>query len=210
MRHNWAAYAAIAAFAAAGLEGCTTTRAGDANAKAAPVVQACPEPDLASVTAALELMQTLPAGDPARQAELFQATKEAATLSPTTSNKLKYALALATPGHAGSNPVAAQRQLSELLATPETLLPAERLLAMVELREVDQRLVLQAENAQVRDEAPRETRDKLLAINRRLAAELDENVRLRKALDEAQAKLEAVTHVERSINDRGANGTHTP
>jgi hypothetical protein len=210
MRHNWAAYAAIATLAVAGLEGCTTTHAGDANAKAAPVVQACPEPDLASVTAALELMQTLPAGDPARQAELFQATKEGATLSPTTGNKLKYALALAAPGHAGSNPVAAQRQLSELLATPETLLPAERLLAMVELREVDQRLVLQAENTQVRDEAPREARDKLLAINRRLAAESDENVRLRKALDEAQAKLEAVTHVERSINDRGANGAHTP
>ena len=81
---------------------------------------------------------------------------------------------------------------------------------MVELQEVDQRLVLQAENAQLRDEAPRETRDKLLAINRRLAAESDENVRLRKALDEAQAKLEAVTHVERSINDRGTNGARTP
>jgi hypothetical protein len=210
MRHNWPACAALAALAVAGLDGCQANRAGDANAKATPVVQACPEPDLASVTAALELMQTLPAGDPARQAELFQAIKEAATLSPTTSNKLKMALALATPGHAGSNPVAAQRQLAELLATPETLLPAERLLAMVELREVDQRLVLLAENAQVRDEAPRETRDKLLAINRRLAAESDENVRLRKALDEAQAKLEAVTHVERSINDRGANGAHTP
>ena len=33
---------------------------------------------------------------------------------------------------------------------------------------------------------------------------------IRKALDEAQAKLEAVTHIERSINDRGTNGSHTP
>jgi hypothetical protein len=29
-------------------------------------------------------------------------------------------------------------------------------------------------------------------------------------LDEAQAKLEAVTHIERSINDRGSNGSHVP
>jgi hypothetical protein len=35
-------------------------------------------------------------------------------------------------------------------------------------------------------------------------------VRLRKALDEARAKLEAITHIERSINDRGTSGTHTP
>ena len=30
------------------------------------------------------------------------------------------------------------------------------------------------------------------------------------ALDEARAKLEAITHIERSINDRGTSGTHTP
>ena len=66
-------------------------------------------------------------GDPARQAEMFQSAKDAAALSPTTSNRLRYALALATPGHSGSDPVAAQRQLSELLARPETLLPGRAL-----------------------------------------------------------------------------------
>jgi transcriptional/translational regulatory protein YebC/TACO1 len=44
----------------------------------------------------------------------------------------------------------------------------------------------------------------LLAANRKLAAEMDENARLRKALDDARAKLDAVTHIERSINDRGS------
>jgi hypothetical protein len=169
-----------------------------------------PPPDVSAITSSLELMDALPAGDPARQAEEFQAAKDAASLSPTTSNKLKYALALATPGHPGSDPVAAQRQLSELLAKPETLLPVERLLAMVELQNVDERLILQEENKQLREDAPRESRDKLLAINRRLSAESDENARLRKALEEAQAKLDAVTHIERSINDRGTNGSHNP
>jgi hypothetical protein len=167
-----------------------------------------PPPDLESITAMLDMMQNLPEGDPARQAEQFETLKTAAALAPTTSNKLKFALALATPGHAGSDPVAAQRQLSELLATPDTLLPVERLLAIVVLKDVDQRLVLLAENRQLHDEAPRETRDKLQVINRRLSAESDENLRLRKALEEAQAKLEAVTHIERSINDRGTNGSH--
>jgi hypothetical protein len=101
--------------------------------------------------------------------------------------------------------------LSELLARPETLLNVERLLALVELQEVDKRLVLQAENARLRDEASHDdSRDKLQAANRRLAAESDENLRLRKALDEARAKLDAVTHIERSINDRGSSDPHKP
>jgi hypothetical protein len=174
------------------------------------------EPDrapqaLSPIAPLLEMMSSLPQGDPARQAEVFQSAKDAAELTPTTSNRLRYSLALATPGHSGSDPVAAQRQLSELLARPETLLPIERLLALVELKEVEQRLILQAENRRMRDDAPHDdSRDKLLAINRRLAAESDENVKLRKALDEARAKLEAVTHIERSINDRGTSGSHTP
>jgi hypothetical protein len=190
--------------------GCGIFGGGHADSKIAPPAPERPQPDVNSITPVLEMMRMLPAGDPARQAEMFQAAKDAATVSPTTSNKLKYALALATPGHGGSDPVAARRQLSELLATPETLLPVERLLATVQLQEVDQRLILQEENKQLREEAPRESRDKLLAMNRRLSAESDENARLRKALDEAQAKLEAVTHIERSITDRGTNGSHTP
>jgi hypothetical protein len=177
----------------------------------APIEQNRAQPDLSPITPLLEMMSSLPQRDPAGQAEMFQAAKDAAELSPTTSNRLRYALALATPGFSGSDPVAAQRQLSELLARPETLLPIERLLALVQLKEVEQRLILQAENKRMRDDASHdESRDKLAATNRRLAAESDENVRLRKALDEARAKLDAITHIERSINDRGSSGSRTP
>jgi hypothetical protein len=177
----------------------------------APVQPDHAQQDLGPIAPLLDMMSALPQGDPARQAELFQSAKDAADLTPTTSNRLRYALALATPGHSGSDPVAAQRQLAELLARPETLLPIERLLALVELKEVEQRLILQAENKRVRDDALHDdSHDKLQAIKARLASESDENVRLRKALDEARAKLEAVTHIERSINDRGTNGSHTP
>ena len=212
MPHKWLRLAACA-FVAVWITACGAagTFPFARQKPATPIEPDRASPDLSPVTPLLQMMSSLPQGDPARQAELFQSAKDAAELTPTTSNKLKYALALATPGYSGSDPVAAQRQLSELLARPETLLPIERLLALVELKEVEQRLILQAENKRMRDDAQHdESRDKLLAINRRLAAESDENVRLRKALDEARAKLEAITHIERSINDRKTNGSHTP
>jgi len=188
---------AACALAALGVGGCGALGGSKAPPPEVPVHSTAQETSY--LTPLLEMMSNLPQGDPARQAELFQQAKDAAELSPTTSNKLRYALALATPGFGGSDPVAAQRQLSQLLARPETLLPAERLLAAVELKEVEQRLVLQAENKRLRDEAPRDSadaRDKVQAANRRLAAEQDENAKLRKALDEARAKLEAITHIE--------------
>lgn len=208
MRHKALRHAGCASLLAI-LTGCALGGL-QSKQKPAAVAPERPEPVASVITPILEMMRTLPEGNPARQAELFQSVKEQAQLSPTTSNRLKLALALATPGHGGSDPVAARRQLAELLATPETLLPVERLLALVELEQVDERLVLQTENKQLRDDASHDSHDKLLTLNRRLAAELDENARLRKALDEAQAKLDAVTHIERSINDRPTNRSHSP
>jgi hypothetical protein len=210
MRHRWLRLAA-GAFLLCSVSGCGLNDGFSRPKAAAPAEPDHLGQDMSPIAPLLEMMSNLPKVDPARQAEIFQSAKDGADLTPTTSNRLRYALALATPGYSGTDPVAAQRQLSELLARPETLLPVERLLALVELKEVEQRLVLQAENKRMRDDASRDdSHDKLAAINRRLAAESDENVRLRKALDEARAKLDAVTHIERSINDRGTSGSHTP
>jgi hypothetical protein len=199
---------AACALVCLGLAGCGVLGSPKAPTPAAPERL---QQDISPLAPLLEMMNNLPQGDPARQAEIFQQAKDAAELQPTTSNRLRYALALATPGYNGANPVAAQRQLAELLARPETLLPVERLLAAVELKEVEQRLILQAENTRMRDTVPNDTHEKLQAINRRLAAETDENAKLRKALDEARAKLEAVTHIEqRSVTDRGSGAPHTP
>jgi hypothetical protein len=202
---------AATALALGALSGCAGFGYDMSNSNAASRAAARhPATDTGPIEPLLELMAALPQGDPARQAELLQSAKDAATLSPTTSNRLKYALALATPGHGGSDPVAAQRQLSELLVRPETLLDVERLLALVELQQVDQMLVLQAENKRFRDDESNDSRDKLAAVNRRLQAESDDNAKLRKALDEARAKLDAITHIEGSINNRGATDSHKP
>jgi hypothetical protein len=39
-------------------------------------------------------------------------------------------------------------------------------------------------------------------VNRRLAAETEENARLRNSLDEAQAKLDAIANIERQTTVR--------
>lgn len=152
-------------------------------------------------------LEELQSATPARQAEILQGARGAADSSPTTTHRLRLALMLAVAGHPGSDPVAARRQLSELLARPELLLPAERALAAVHLSDVEDRLVLIAENRRLQQEASTRERERAATVNsaisRRLQAEIDENARLRKALEEAQRKLEAVTQVERSITERG-------
>jgi hypothetical protein len=90
------------------------------------------------------------------------------------------------------------------------LLPIERYLAQSQLQQVERQLVLDAENRRLRDAAPREARDKLASVSHRLAAETDENVKLRKELDDARAKLDAVSHIERSINDRNSTSSGSP
>lgn len=165
-----------------------------------------PRADSSVLSGYLETMRKLGQSDPAVQAETFQTAREAAELTPTTANRLRYALALATPGHGGSDPNAAQKLLAQLLASPELLLPPEQALAEVQLRQVELRIVLMEENRRLQQEAARNERERSTAAARRLQAEIDENKRLRKQLDEAQAKLDAVTHIERGSIDRNQNG----
>jgi hypothetical protein len=47
-------------------------------------------------------------------------------------------------------------------------------------------------------------------VNHRLQLETDENVRLRKELEEARAKLDAIANIERSLNERKPNNEGRP
>jgi hypothetical protein len=173
-----------------------------------PRAQAVPLRPAADAEAAREYLaalQELQLASPARQAEIVQAARTTAENAPTTLNRLRYALMLAVPGHAAADPVAARRQLSDLLARPELLLPAERALAAVHLADVDERLVLIGENRQLEQDASARDKERNATAARRLQAEQDESTRLRRALEEAQRKLDAVMQVERSIT-----GTTTP
>jgi small-conductance mechanosensitive channel len=88
------------------------------------------------------------------------------------------------------------------MATPETLVFAERAFAYLELQEVTAQLTLAAENHTLQDSAAHADRERLATANRHLQAEIDENAKLRKDLEDARAKLDAITNIERSLNDR--------
>lgn len=149
----------------------------------------------------LEMMRELVEGDPITQAITFRDVAQTADDSPTTTNRLMLALALATPGHPAADPPEAQRRLSDLLAAGAALLPEERMLVAIHLEEVEQRLMLDAEAEQFREEAQTAVeRDNDIVA--RLDAALAENARLRQQLEEAQQKLNAITNIERSIRER--------
>jgi len=196
---------------ATGLAACTVTPAERNGGKdAVPIV------DRAATSAALlashvEVLEKLEQSPPAEQAEILAVAQRDYTLAPTPSHELRYALELAAPGHAGTNLPQAERLLRELMATPETLVSAERAFAYLELQKVDAQLTLAAENRTLQDSAAHADRERLNAANRHLQTEIDENVKLRKDLDNARAKLDAITNIERSLNDRKLNTEgHTP
>ena len=147
-------------------------------------------------------MQHLAQAGPAEQAEILTAARDAYTRTPQGSAQLRYALMLATPGHPGRDPPLAQKLLRELAARPETLLPLERAVGLIELAQLDGELGLKADNDRLRGDAQRTDRDRIVATQRRLQTEMDENARLRKQLEDAQAKLDAIAKIERNISRR--------
>jgi hypothetical protein len=152
-------------------------------------------------------MYELASGDPARQAEIYAEASAAAELTPDTMSRLRFALVLATPGHAGSDPERAQLMLRELLAQPELLTPLEKSLAVIHLREVEERLVLNNEARRLRAQSSRAERTEEAAIAQRIAAVEAENRQLRQSLAEAEQKLEAITNIERSIREQDNGNT---
>ena len=155
----------------------------------------------------LQTLHDLIEGDPVSQTDAFRRAADAANTAPTTTNRLRLALALATPGHPSSNPLEAQKQLSALLASGDALLPEERTLALLHLKEVEQRLILDAEAQRLQRAAQAAATQRNDQSAQRLQAALEENRQLRAALDEARAKLDAIINTERSIRER-ENGSN--
>src|SRR5579863_10642202 len=84
-----------------------------------------------------QTMQRLSQAPAAEQAELLAAARSGYERSPQGGAQLRYALLLATPGHPGRDAPKAQTLLRQLVAQPETLVPIERAVALVELAQLD-------------------------------------------------------------------------
>jgi hypothetical protein len=192
---------AVACLLAATLAACALTPADHESSNPVPIV----DHDSTSATllaSHVEVLQRLVQAPPAEQAEMLEAAHRDFTLAPTPSHQLRYALELAAPGHAGTNLTEAQRLLRELVAAPESLVSSERAFAYLELQEVDAQLTLTVENRTLQDSAAHAAHDRAAAANKQLQTEIDENAKLRKDLEAARAKLDAITNIESSVSDR--------
>jgi hypothetical protein len=200
--------------AAALLAGCTTSgglfgsRGATASAVQTPPADgAARSGDGDGLAIYLETLRDLIEGDAVVQADAFRNVANAADTAPTTTNRLNLALALATPGHPSSNAIEAQKQLSALLASGDALLPEERTLALVHLKEVEQRLILDAEAQRLQRAVQAASAQRNDQSAQRLQAALEENRQLKAELEEAKAKLDAIVNIERSIRDRDNGST---
>ena len=149
-------------------------------------------------------MQHLAQAGPAEQAEIVASAREAYDRAPQQGSvKLRYALLLATPGHPARNPTLAQRLLRELAAQPEALQPPERAVTLVELAQINGEIELRAETERALQTADlRGERERNAAAQHRLQAEMDENAKLRKQVEDDQAKLDAIANIERNMTLR--------
>jgi hypothetical protein len=162
---------------------------------------AAPPPSSNNAPVYLDIMNGLSTPDPARQADLFYEVEREYTRAPTTASTLRYAVALVTPGHPATSPSEGKRLLETLLATPERMTQDERTLAAVLLHETDVRLKLEAENRRLLATIDDRSRTQANS-DKRIQAQIEENARLRRALAEAQQKLDAIKEIERSIIER--------
>jgi hypothetical protein len=151
-------------------------------------------------------MQRLSQVPPAEQAEILAGARTSFERTPQGSVQLRYALLLAAPGHPGQNLPLAETLLRQLTAQPESLMPLERAVAGVELSQIDRELGLRNENDRLQTDSQRTDREHTAATQKRLQAEIDENTRLRKQLDDAQAKLDAIANIERNLTSRKTPG----
>ncbi len=152
--------------------------------------------DGAIVADYLATLDRLGRGGAAQQAEIIESTRGAYLADPSTRKRLRYAFVLSVPGHAASDPIGARGLLGEALATPETLLPSERALADLLVRDLDARLALARENDTLRNGSSVLEDNRIVDLNRRLQAETEEKDRLRRELERAEAKLEAIATLE--------------
>lgn len=201
----------LAALVLLALAGCSGKLGLLSRDRAAPAPRPAQTASTASLLLSdyLLLLQRLVQGSASEQAEIVARAQNEYETAPTPSRELKLALVLSTPGHPATDQPRAQGLLRELMAHPETLAPSERALAFLQLSQIDDHLTLVAENRRLQTDAVKEDQARTASANRRLQAELDENARLRKELDEARAKLDAIANIERSLNERKP-GTTTP
>lgn len=160
----------------------------------------------------VETLHAHAAADASGRARLAAALEEAYEAGPTLTNRLRLALVLASPGNDEAARARGTDLLEGLLADDDDgLLDSERLLARLRLAELARAEAAYAARlaalAPEDDDADHDAaladavaaHERAEARNRELAAE---NAALAEALADAEAKLEAIATIERSMRER--------
>lgn len=149
----------------------------------------------------LAVLEQLLAAPPEQQMQIVGSAEESFRNTPSASRKLQLALILGTPDQAGSDLPRARQMLQELAADPSpSLMPAERALVSLQLKQIGDYLTLARQNRTLQAGAARA--EQLVALRRRLDGVTGENEKLKKQLGEARAKLAAIANIEKSLNER--------
>lgn len=127
-------------------------------------------PAPASADDVLAALRLFLAAGPQERAEMLEQATVAALLDPTPENRLRLGLIRGWPGHPGYDPAVARDLLQKAVEAPERLTPGAHDLIDVYLHVLGQR-----------ERAVREQQE------------------LRRALSEAQQKIEALTAIERAV-----------
>jgi hypothetical protein len=176
-----------------------------------------PAPDPVAASEAIEaaqlknhLLALLPlvTGTPTEQAEVLAAARQGFDQARQGPATLHFGLVLAAPVHPARDPELGQQVLREALARPELLSISERALAEVELERVSAELRLGGENRRLVSDLQQQERERTrtapsnAATTRQLQTAQEENARLRRDLQEARDKLDAIAEFERRQADR--------
>jgi hypothetical protein len=195
------------------LPACSALGDGRSTGRKSPVVTPAVDRDTAVavlLAGTIQTMQRLAQSGTAERAEIMTNARLAFERAPLSSAQFRYGLLLGVPGPDTRDPERARTLLRELAAQPEVLQPAERALLLVELAHLDRELALSGESQRLQGDLDRSDRERQAVANRRLQAEIDENAKLRKKLEEAQAKLDAIAQIERNLSGRsGTQGSGT-
>ena len=139
---------------------------------------------------------------PAEQAEIAGGgARRLTSARRRAARKLRYALLLATPGHPARDAGARRRRCCA--SWPRS--PRRWCRSSAPWRWSSSRSSIASWNSRPTTSACRPTRSvrdqraRAAAAQRRLQAEMDENAKLRKQLEDAQAKLDAIANIERNL-----------
>ena len=189
----------------AALPGCQTSR-NLVRQLTVPATPAQPPPSASGAHEDLALVGHALDAPAAGQAGLLAAAEQAYRITPGPRQTLRLALLLSATPDPGTNLQRAQGLLQGLLSDPQPPLPGgERNLARLALVLITRQLTLHTEMRTLRQTGAQQVAD----LQHRLRSAAQHNASLRTQLDEARAKLAAITNIEKSMNE-GKLGTEGP